>query len=284
MAKKIGLIAGGGLLPALIIEALQKESVPFFVVTFKGQPKPQCQIPEEHHKEVNLGAVGKVLKLFQKNNVTDMVMAGFLSKPSLFDVRPDFAGLKILASLTHKHDDALLSAISGFFGKHGIGNVGAHELVPEILAHEGVYGKVQPTESQKSDVELGLKAALTLGELDIGQSVVVKNGVVLGVEGAEGTDALIERCAGLRGKKNSGGLLVKCIKPHQNKNIDMPTIGVETIEKLKKYHYEGLAISAGGALVLGVAEVIEAADNAGIFIVGSKGENNHTSKRHKKGG
>lgn len=270
--KKIGLIAGGGLLPTSIVEKLREEGISFHVVSFKGQPKPTGEIEAEYHTEVNLGAVGKVLKTFKKQGVTHVVMAGFLSKPSLFDVRPDLTGLKILASLSHKHDDALLSAICDYFEGQGFGVLGAHDLVPDLVAKIGVYGKVQPTNPQKEDIKLAVKAALTLGSLDIGQSVIVKNGVVLGVEGAEGTDGLLDRCASLRGKENSGGLLVKCAKPHQNLNVDMPSIGVETIEKLAKYSYDGVAVLADKSLILDVEGTIKNADKNKVFLLGV-GEN-----------
>lgn len=263
----VGLIAGGGLLPALLIEKLKAQGTPYHVVTFKGQPTPVCELDEQHRSIVPLGQVGKVRQILKKKGVTHMLMAGFLSKPSLFDIRPDFTGLKILASLKHKHDDALLTAILDYFSTHGFKVIGAHDILPEIVAKSGVYGKVSPTKEQFDDIAFGVKVAQTLGSLDIGQSVIIKDGVVLGVEGAEGTDGLIKRCAELRGRKNQGGILVKCAKPHQNMNVDMPSVGVETIEKLRNYAYDGVAVLAEKSLILDLSHMVKNADKAGVFVV-----------------
>jgi DUF1009 family protein len=267
--QKIGVIAGGSSLPSLLVQHCQKNGIPFHVVTFKGQPQPEdSQDYASHISSWALGQVGKVIKTFKDRQVTHIVMAGHLEKPSLFDLRFDVQGLKLMSTVHRKHDDELLSAVCDFLEKEGFKIVGAHELAPELLMPRGVLGRKVPSESQKRDIEIGLEALEHLSALDIGQAVVVKDGVVLGVEAVEGTAKLIERCAQLRGSKNKGGILIKAAKKGQNIKVDMPTIGDQTLQQLADFKFEGVAVLSGQALLLNVDQATKIANKHGLVMCG----------------
>ena len=269
--NKLGIIAGGGRLPALLIEHMEDQSAGYFVLTFKNQPKPHVRISESFPTvEVPLGAVSKAVDVLKEQGVTHVVMAGHLNKTSIFDLRLDKKAFKLLSKLKSKNDNRLLSAICDLLAGEGFTVLGAHEVLPELLAPTGFLTKKEPDQNQTNDIHIGHVAAKSLGVQDIGQSIVVKDGVVLGVEAIEGTDALIERCAQLR-KGKGGGTLVKCSKPEQNVLVDLPTVGLSTIEKLIAYNYDGLVVEAGRTFILDRKACVELANKKGLFIMGYEG-------------
>ncbi|MCK5556178.1 MAG: LpxI family protein, partial [Alphaproteobacteria bacterium] len=153
--------------------------------------------------------------------------------------------------------------------KEGFRLVGAHEIEPRLITPEGILTKKAPSPENKTDIEYGIKVVKALGRLDVGQAAVVQQGIVLGVEAAEGTDALLERCVGLR-RKGRGGVLVKTCKPQQDTRIDLPTIGLRTIRYAWEAGLEGVAVEAGASLLLDRDEAISAANKLGFFIEGFK--------------
>jgi DUF1009 family protein len=163
----------------------------------------------------------------------------------------------------------LLRAVADELEKEGFVVIGAHEIEPALITPEGLLGKVSPTPETQKDVERGIEVARQLGVLDVGQAVIVQQGIVLGVEGVEGTDALIERCRGLH-RKGSGGVLIKSCKPQQDRRLDLPTIGVQTVRKAFQAGLSGIAVEAGASLLLDRSEVLHAADKLGIFVLGFK--------------
>ena len=211
-----------------------------------------------------------MVKILKDNKVTDIVMAGAINRPSIFDLRPDATTVKFLASLTNKHDDALLTRLCNFWEQEGFTTLGAHEIMPSIITQNKIMTKLQPSEEQITDIKVAINAVKTLGSIDIGQSAIIKNGVILGVEAVEGTNALIERCAELRGKKNKGGILVKLAKPQQNLKVDMPASGTQTIKLLAKHKYAGLVLEADKSLMIDKDEMIKIAQKEKMFIQGIK--------------
>lgn len=271
--KKLGIIAGGGQLPNLLAEHCLAQEIPFHMVVFKGQPQPtNAQLSQV--TELSLGQVGKVIKTLKKEEVSHLVMVGDLEKPSLFDLKIDLKGLKILNRIRTKHDDALLTSVCHSLEEEGFKILGAHEIREDLLMPSGLLTKKKPSEEQQSDIKIGLEAVKLLGSLDIGQAAVIKDGVVLGVEGAEGTKELIARCALLRGKKGKGGILIKAAKPKQNLKVDMPTIGLNTIKQLSDLHYDGITVLSRTALFIEQKEAIKKADKNRLFICGVNGDGN----------
>lgn len=263
---KLAILAGGGILPTLLQETCNKKNIPTLLATFKGQPEPDGEVSVS--AIYHLGALGKTVKALKKEGVSHLVMAGYMTKPSLFDLRLDIKAVQFLASLVKHHDDALLSGLVKVFEKEGIQVVGAHEILPELLAPEGPLGNAVPSDKDMVDIDLGVETIATLGDLDIGQAAIIKDNVVIGVEAVEGTAKLVDRCAELRGKKNKGGILVKRSKPQQSLKVDMPAIGENTINQLAQHGYRGVAIEAGKTLVLHPEAVREAADKHNIFVFG----------------
>ncbi len=269
MPPKLGILAGGGELPARIIENCRRTGRDFFVIAFEEQTEPDC-VAETPHAWVRLGAAGQALKLLREAKAEELVMAGRIRRPSLAALRPDPWAAKVIAKAGPAAfgDNGLLSAVvKELEEKEGFRVVGPDSLIPDMLAPEGVYGTVQPDEQAQQDIVRGIAVARGLGTLDVGQATVVQEGLVLAVEAVEGSDAMLRRCAGLR-REGQGGVLVKVKKPGQERRTDLPTIGVSTVKEAAAAGLAGIAVEADGALVIDRKSVVEAADAAGLFIVG----------------
>jgi hypothetical protein len=222
------------------------------------------------HAWCRLGAAAKALDLLRANSVTDLVLAGGVRRPSLSSLLPDWRAAKFFARVGYRAlgDDGLLSAVVKELEREGFRVIGADEILSaENLMPTGPLGRHLPDDDAKTDIELGLRVGRALGALDIGQAVVVQQGLVLGVEAAEGTDELLRRCAALR-RAGPGGVLVKIAKPGQERRADRPTIGPQTAALAAASGLQGIAAEAGMTLVIDRAELVRAADEAGLFIVG----------------
>ncbi len=265
----LGILAGGGRLPLQLVEACEALKRPYFILAFEDSADI-ASISHLPHASVRLGAVGEALARLRDAGVSEIVMAGKIKRPSFSALRPDRVGTKLIARIGGAFfagDDTLLKAIVGFLEEEGFTIIGSDDVLGGLVAPEGVLGSVRPDTRAKSDIEHGLKVVKTLGALDIGQAVIVEHGYVLGVEAAEGTDALIERCGKLR-RTEKGGVLIKASKPSQETRVDLPTIGLDTIEKLHSAGFSGVCVEAGGSLILDKEAVIKAANAHGIFVVG----------------
>ena len=268
MPPKLGILAGRGTLPARIIQACRETGRDYFVIAFKEQTAPET-VAGSPHAWVRLGAAGRALRCLRDAGVEELVMAGGVHRPSLSALRPDAWAVKVFAKMGGKAlgDDGLLSALVTALEDEGFRMVGADDVVSDLLAPQGPLGAIVPAAEAKADIALGIEVALGLGALDVGQAVVVQQGLVLGVEAAEGTDALIERCAGLR-RSGFGGVLVKVKKPGQERRADLPTIGVSTVTAVAAAGLGGIAVEAGGTLVMDRVAMAAAADRAGVFVIG----------------
>lgn len=268
--KKLGIIAGGGELPAKLIEKCRKLKKPFYVIVFKDQDRPANfdTLNKDEFLEFGLGNVGKIIKHLKSKDVEEIVLAGYIKKPSLFNLNLDLTGMKILAKVAIHHDDKVLRAIADELQKQGFELLGAHNICDDLLIENEILSGKKIAKEKAEDIVLGMKMANEIGKLDIGQAVIVKDRVILGVEAVEGTDGLIERCASLRGKENRGGLLVKMSKPQQNLDLDMPSIGINTIKQLIKYDYDGVVVSANSTIFLNKEEAIKLAKDNNLLLAG----------------
>ena len=264
MAARLGIVAGAGDLPQRIADAARGAGRDVFVLGLEGFAQPP--LPQAW---VRLGAAAQGIDILRAQGVTELVLAGGVRRPSLLALRPDLRTAKFVAKIGMRAlgDDGLLRAIVAELEGEGFRVVGADTILNAALAPEGVLGKIVPDEIARGDVARGVTAARALGALDIGQAVVVQQGVVLGVEGTEGTDALVARCASLA-LDGPGGVLVKMAKPGQERRADLPTIGPDTVVRAADAGLRGIAVEAGAALILDRAETIAAADARGLFIVG----------------
>jgi UDP-2,3-diacylglucosamine hydrolase len=268
MRPRLGILAGGGNLPARVIDACRRAGREFFVIAFEGQADA-ATVETTPHAWVPLGAAGKTIALLHQADVTEVMMVGRIRRPSLKSLHPDLRAAKILARVGARvgGDDALLSGITAELETEGFRVIGPDHILDDLLAGIGVHGAIEPGDEARCDIGRGVEVLRGLGHLDIGQAVVVQQGVVLGVEAAEGTDALIARCGPLHGD-GPGGVLVKISKPGQERRVDLPTIGVATVEAAAAAGLRGIAVEAGGALLVDREATVEAADRAGLFVVG----------------
>ena len=270
--KTLGMIAGGGMMPMEIIKYCNQNEQDIFVVGLESFAK-EDELKDAPHIFAKIGEVGKMIKAFNQNNVYDIVLAGGIKRPALKELIPDWEGAKLLAKLAKNikklGDDKLFRMVMDEIERYGFHVVGIEEVVPGMLFSEGVYGKVKPSQEDMDDVRRGITVAKAIGAVDVGQAVVVQEGIVLAMEAVEGTDQMLSRAASLK-KQGKAPVMVKVLKPGQDMRVDLPAIGLQTIELLKTNGIKGIAVEAGGILLIERDAVIETADREGIFIIGMK--------------
>ena len=268
MAAKLGIVAGSGALPRRLVDSCKAAGRDVFVLALDGEAEPEG-LTEAPHAWCRIGAAAKGLDLLRANDVRELVLAGGVRRPSIASLRPDWRVARFFARVGRRvlGDDGLLSAIVKELEREGFHVIGADQLLETAGLPEGPLGRLAPDVTALSDIEHGVRVARAIGTLDIGQAVVVQQGLILGVEAIEGTDALLRRCAGLR-RDGPGGVLVKAEKPEQERRVDRPTIGPRTVALAAEAGLRGIAAVAGATLVLDREEVVRAADAAGLFVVG----------------
>lgn len=264
----LGILAGGGELPRRLIAACRAAGRPCFVVAFEGHADP-ATVEGVPHAWSPLGAGGRVLDLLRGAAVREIVLAGAIKRPSLLSLKPDARGAAMLAriGLRALGDDSLLRAVVAELEREGFAVVGVTDVLGSLPAPLGILGRIAPDAQAQSDIRRGIEVARALGAVDVGQGVVVQQGIVLAVEAVEGTDAMLGRVATLR-RDGPGGVLVKLLKPAQDRRVDLPTIGLTTIRQAKAAGLAGIAVQAGVTLVLDLEGVVAAADAAGLFLEG----------------
>ncbi|PHS78698.1 MAG: UDP-2,3-diacylglucosamine pyrophosphatase [Rhodospirillaceae bacterium] len=264
---KLGILAGGGELPRLLIKACQKTNRPVFVIAFLDQCDEET-VQGVDHAWVRMGKAGKSIKLLHANNVEQLVMAGKIKKPSLLQLMPDAKALKVIANgVINQGDDGLLRAIiKDLENNEGFPFVGVHEVLPELLTPEGVLGAVQPNTEDVLSIKFATQTALDLGAKDKGQAAITSATEIIALEDRSGTDALIKGL--FNDPRAKGCVLAKMCKPDQEKRADLPTIGLKTIENAEQAGLSGIVVEAQASLILDRDCVIKAADQAGLFLVG----------------
>ncbi len=267
--RKLGIIAGGGTLPGQLIKFCQTRQRDYFVLAIEGNADKKFFDKTVPHAWIRIGQAGTGFKRFADEKVEDVVMIGTIRRPGLFDLIPDLRTAAFFAKVGARAlgDDGILRALVKEIEAEGMRVCGIHEVLPEILAKKGVLGRHKPDKQAEQDIKRAIEVATELGRLDVGQAVVVQQGLVLGVEGIEGTDELIRRCGEYK-RQGPGGVVVKLRKPQQDMRIDLPTIGPRSILRAKESGLRGVVIHAGNGLVVDEAEVVKAADQAGLFVMG----------------
>ncbi|MEO5355243.1 MAG: UDP-2,3-diacylglucosamine diphosphatase LpxI [Magnetococcus sp. XQGC-1] len=281
--ERVGLIAGSGSLPLLLAHHVGGVlGHPLVVAAHEGETSPAIEQQADQVLWVKLGRFKRILNFFKHHQVQWVVLAGGITKTAIWRVRPDALALRMVLRLRHLHDDLLLRAVASELEAWGFQVKSVVALVPELLATAGVLSQRQPDPQHWDDLILGWQAAQTLGSLDIGQGVVVKRKVVVAVEAIEGTDAMIQRAGALiRGHSRAGGgdaVMVKICKPQQDKRLDLPTVGPQTLENLHKAGIAVLAIEAGGTLVLDPEVTIRLANrNKQVFVACTRAQMENAS-------
>lgn len=267
--RKLGIIAGGGSIPKMLIEHCAAQGRDFFVLAIEGNADKALITDDIPHQWIRIGQAGTGFKRFAEEKVQDVIMIGTIKRPGFFDLVPDLRTTAFFAKVGAKAlgDDGILRALVNEIEAEGMTVRGLHEVMSDLLVKPGILGRHKPDKQALVDIRRGIDVALALGKLDVGQSVVVQQGLVLGVEGIEGTDELIRRCGEYR-RKGDGGVLVKLRKPQQDMRIDLPTIGPRSVSRAQESGLRGIVVHAGNGLIVDEAETIRLADKAGLFIMG----------------
>lgn len=271
---RVGVIAGNGQLPIDVSDKLRSDGFRPYVIMIKGEADQSLRNLD--HYTLDLGSLAQALPVFRKVGVTHVVMAGGISRrPGLTSLRPTKNLIKsipkIAAALAGSGDDRLLKLLVGVVEDEGLSVLGAHEIVPDILASVGPIAGRKPGKTVFKDINAARDALMILGPFDIGQAAVAVKGRVIAIEGPEGTSEVLKRVSKLRrdGRiQGSGGVLVKCTKPGQERRVDLPSIGPDTVEGAVDAKLDGIAVESGGSLILDREKTIKAARKAGIFIFG----------------
>ena len=273
--NKLGIIAGRGDLPLSLASHAELEGRDVYIVGIAGFVEDEL-LHKYDHKVISIGEIGRQLKALKQAGVDDVCFAGIVKRPDFKNLKLDAKGLALLPkviSAASKGDDALLRVLVEVIEDAGFNVVGADDVLSSLVVSSGPLGKNLPSKTDLGDIEKAAEIALEIGRLDIGQGAVVCDGLVLAVEAQEGTDLMLQRCAqlpsNLRGSsENPRGVLVKRPKPTQERRIDLPTIGLETLKGAKRANLAGVAFEANSALLLDREKLIDYADSNNLWIYG----------------
>ncbi|WP_217574901.1 LpxI family protein [Mesorhizobium sp. GbtcB19] len=273
---KVGIVAGGGSLPVEVADGLVKHGFVPFIIIAEGEVDREADFAVYDREKLALEDIGLLLPLLKRRGITHLVLAGEIKRrPRLSKIKPTFGLLAIIPLVVRalrRGDDGLLKVLTRGLETRGIKVVGAHEVVPELTASEGVLTATEPNQSDWRDIEAARKAANAIGALDIGQAAIAIGGRAVALEGIEGTAGLLDRTRELRGHGRlagkARGVLVKCAKPGQELRADLPSIGPQTVEAAHAAGLAGIAVEAGRSLILEGPVTLARANALGLFIVG----------------
>jgi DUF1009 family protein len=269
LSGKLGIIAGGGDLPMRLAQHARAAGREVFVLSLRGFAIPDLA-RSFAGAEAALGEVGKGIRLLKEARCEEIVFAGTVKRPDLSALQLDLKGASLLpklAAAAGKGDDALLRVVLNAFEEEGFAIVGADDVLASLLAPEGPLGSRRPSDGDWADIRAAAKAALEIGEADVGQGAVARGGQVIETERQDGTDAMLGR---IRPVGARSGVLAKRPKPQQERRIDLPTIGAATVRKAAEAGLSGIAVESGGALIVDRNEVARVADETGVFVYGFK--------------
>lgn len=256
-------------MPARVAAAAKAAGRGVFLLGFEGFAEPAVLAPYPHDF-ARMGAALRIRELLRAHDCRELVMVGSVRRPSILDLRPDALAVRLLGRIgraAFAGDDGLLAAIVRVLHEEGFVVVGADSVLREAVGPAGLLSRAAPDATAMADIERGIVVARALGAVDVGQGCIVQQGIVLAVEAVEGTDAMLARAAGLA-RRGPGGVLVKLVKPGQERRADLPTLGPETIRLAALACLRGIAFEAGGTLIAERETTIAAVDAAGLFLLG----------------
>jgi UDP-2,3-diacylglucosamine hydrolase len=266
--EPLGIIAGNGEFPLILARAARQQGCRVIAAAFTGETQPAIDQAADEIEWVRLGQLKKLSEVFTKRGIKRAVMAGGITPANLFkNLSLDLRMIAVAAKLKARNAETIFGAIADELGKDGVTLLDPRPFLGDAVPAAGNLTRGKPSAEQQADIAFGLKIAKEISRLDIGQTVVVKQGTVLAVEGFEGTDACIRRGGELAGEKG-GGIVVKVSKPNQDFRFDIPCIGLKTIESCAAGKIAVLAIEAGSGLLLGRDEILKAADRQDLRVVG----------------
>ena len=270
-AMTLGLITGIGNLPKAV--ASEAKKMGYKVVAIAIQPPADESIRpfvDDFHK-INIGRFGGLISLLKKLSIKNAVMAGKIPKSILYthksSLLPDLKAVKLLFSIRNRSDDTIMKAVVRELEKNGIKIHKTTAFTKNLLAHEGVLTRKKPTRDDLQDIEFGWDIAKKMGELDIGQTVVIKNKAVMAIEAIEGTDEAVKRGGVLAGKD---AVVIKVSKPGQDMRFDVPVVGIETLNSMKKSGARVLAVESEKCIIIEKENFLKEANKSGIVVVGIK--------------
>ncbi|MBV1886304.1 MAG: UDP-2,3-diacylglucosamine diphosphatase LpxI [Parvibaculaceae bacterium] len=270
----LGIFAGRGPLPLTVARAACDEGRDVFIIALKGETDPAVEAFP--HRWVKWGELAKTLNFYKDNNVHDLVLIGPVSRPSLSDIRPDWMAIKFLPrliKLLRQGDNGLLSGLVKYMeNEHGLRIVPAESVDTNLLAPAGLFTNKNLSAQDESDLARAIEIVETMGRLDIGQGAVVCRGIAIALEASEGTDNMLARVAtlepALRGSIDErAGLLLKLPKPEQDRRVDLPTIGITTIDNAAAAGLAGVVVQEGGALIVDLENTVHRANKLGLFLL-----------------
>ncbi|MBU1212031.1 MAG: UDP-2,3-diacylglucosamine diphosphatase LpxI [Alphaproteobacteria bacterium] len=274
--RRIGILAGGRSLPIEIAEGLKARGVDVHIVAIAGEADPALEA--FHPETLNWGQIGGIVASFKKAGCQQVAIAGSVSRPDLSTIKPDLGFFRaiptVLQLIRAGGDDAILRGVIGFFEKRGLQIIGVSQVAPELLVGLGAFAGPQHQRVDMDDIGIGFEVLRVLAPFDVGQAVVVADGRVEAIEGAEGTDRMLDRLGGQRHAKMrvrapvGRGILVKAPKPGQELRVDMPAIGPETVRKSAAADLKGIAVEAGRVLAIDRAQLQETAGSHRVFVAG----------------
>ena len=265
-APRIGLIAGNGRFPVIFADNARRLGYQVYAVAHVGETEPELADHVDRIHWIKIGQLNKLVQALKSEGVTEAVMLGGVKKTHVFTtVRPDFRTLAMAARLAIWRDDDILREFAAELEREGIMIRESTFGLEGVLVEEGVLSSRKPTDKEWEDIRYGWEVAREIGRLDIGQCVVVKDRVVVAVEAVEGTDGAIRRGGELAA---GGAVVVKRCKPQQDLRFDLPAVGPRTIEVMQSVKARVLALETGRSVLLDRADMLQAANQAGIAIVG----------------
>ena len=271
----LAIVCGGGAFPAAVADAVQRRGRRVLLLALRGFADPET-IERYPHQWIYLGAIGQIIRRMKRQGCRDLVFVGTVHRPRLRDIRLDWTTVRWLPAyvrVARQGDNHLLSNIARLFDYLGMRVRGIQEVAPELLVPSGVLGRGRPNSAEEAEIKLGRSAIQALGPLDVGQAAVVVGGRVIAIEAAEGTAAMLARVAEIRrsGRVHAAaraGVLVKGPKPGQERRLDLPAIGVDTVKQAAAAGLAGIAVEAGGTIAADANALVRAADEAGLFLFG----------------
>jgi hypothetical protein len=271
MAQKLGLIAGNGRFPFLVLDAARAMGHEVVVIAIKEEASKEIEeaaarSPRADVHWVSIGQLGTFLQILKDNHITRAVMAGQVKHIKIFGgFVPDLTAMSLIGRLKGMNTDALIGAVADLMRERGVELVNSATFLDPMLAREGQLSDRAPTEAERKDLEFGYRMADAIAGLDIGQTIAVKHQAVVAVEAMEGTDETIARAGHLAGP---GVVIVKVAKPGQDMRFDVPVVGLATIQAMRRAGATLLSLDAGQALMFDRATMLASADEAGIAVVG----------------
>jgi DUF1009 family protein len=264
----LGIIAGNGLYPFLLVTAARGHGVhSIHIAAFEGETRTELSVQADSIEWMRVGQLSRMLKYFERSGVKRAIMAGQIAPRNLFELRPDLKALMLLAGLKRRNAETVFGAIADELAKAGVELLPATTYLEDSLAQEGVVAGPRPSKKVIDDIAFGFEIAKEVSRLDIGQTVVVRNGTVLAVEGFEGTDEAIQRGAKLG---RGGAVVVKVSKPKQDFRFDVPVIGCQTLEVASGAGAKAIAVEAGKTLLLDKESLVASAEEKRMTIYGYK--------------